>query len=150
LHGASASFGGFTLLELIVVIAIIATLAAVVGPQIFQNVGDAKASAARSQIEMFGIALESYRMDNDNYPATEQGLAALRVTPLTGEPARNWRGPYLRRAVPIDPWGRSYVYLSPGIENPGQYDLFSLGRDGRVGGIGEDADVTSWGGSPRR
>ena len=141
---------GFTLLELIVVIAIIATLISVVGPQVFRNVGDARINAARSQIEMFGIALESYRMDNGVYPATEQGLAALRTLPAAGERPGNWRGPYLRRAIPLDPWGRAYVYTSPGTENPEQFDLLTLGRDGKVGGNGEDADITSWGESPRR
>ncbi|MGH3054660.1 MAG: type II secretion system major pseudopilin GspG, partial [Gaiellaceae bacterium] len=85
---------GFTLIELLVVIAIIATLAAVVAPQVFRNVGDAKASAAKSQIEIFALALDSYRLDNDVYPSTEQGLASLRTAPTTGELPRNWRGPY--------------------------------------------------------
>ena len=128
-------------------LAIIATLAAVVGPQVFRNVGDAKINAARSQIEMFGIALESYRLDNGIYPSTEQGLAALRVVPAVGEVPTNWRGPYLRRAVPLDPWGRDYIYLAPGRENPEQFDISSRGRDGKEGGTGEDADITSWGGN---
>ena len=136
----------FTLIELLVVIAIIATLAAVVAPQVFRNVGDAKASAAKSQIEIFALALDAYRLDNDQYPSSDQGLAALRVTPTTGDLPRNWRGPYLRKTVPLDPWGRPYVYLAPGKVNAGTYDLYSLGRDGKVGGDGEDADVTSWGG----
>jgi general secretion pathway protein G len=140
---------GFTLLELIVVIAIIATLVAVVAPQVFNNVGDAKISAARSQIEMFALGLESYRIDNNVYPSTAQGLAALREMPTQGEPVTNWRGPYLRRTVPLDPWGRPYAYVSPGEQNPGQYDLYTLGRDGNVGGTGEDADITSWGDPPR-
>jgi general secretion pathway protein G len=144
------SRSGFTLIELLVVIAIIATLAAVVAPAVFRNVGDAKADAAKSQIELFALALDSYRLDNDGYPTTEQGLAALRTMPTAGEPPRNWRGPYLKRVVPPDPWGRPYVYASPGGENPTAYDLYSLGRDGRVGGEGEDADVTSWGGEVRR
>ncbi len=139
--------GGFTLIELLVVIAIIATLAAVVAPQIFRNVGDAKASAAKSQIEIFALALDSYRLDNDNYPTSDQGLGALRTAPTTGELPRNWRGPYLRKTVPLDPWGRPYVFVSPGHENPGSYDLYSLGRDGKAGGEGEDADITSWGGA---
>jgi len=136
---------GFTLIELLVVIAIIATLAAVVAPQIFRNVGDAKASAAKSQIEIFGLALDSYRLDNDAYPSSDQGLAALRTQPMIGDLPRNWRGPYLRKTVPFDPWGRPYLFVSPGKENPASYDLFSLGRDGKIGGEGEDADITSWG-----
>ena len=91
---------GFTLIELLVVIAIIATLAAVVAPSIFRNVGDAKVSAAKSQIELLALALNSYRLDNDVFPSTDQGLEALRTPPTTGEPARNWRGPYLSRVVP--------------------------------------------------
>jgi len=138
---------GFTLIELLVVIAIIATLAAVVAPQVFRNVGDAKASAAKSQIEIFALALDSYRVDNDTYPSTDQGLAALRTMPTTGDVPRNWRGPYLRKTVPLDPWGRPYVYVAPGRENAQSYDLYSLGRDGKVGGDGEDADITSWGGA---
>ena len=143
---------GFTLLELLVVIAIIATLAAVVAPSVFRNVGDAKTSAARSQIEIFSLALNSYRLDNDGFPTTDQGLEALRTMPPTGAdglPPRNWRGPYLSRLVPLDPWGRAYVYVSPGRENASSFDLYSLGRDGREGGEGEDADVTSWGGAAR-
>ncbi len=141
------SLAGFTLLELLVVIAIIATLAAVVAPAVFRNVGDAKVNAAKSQIEIFGLALDQYRIDNDTYPGTGQGLAALRTMPVTGELPRNWRGPYLRRTVPPDPWGRPWLYVSPGVENPTSYDLWTLGRDGKTGGEGEDADLTSWGGA---
>lgn len=137
---------GFTLIELLVTIAIIAVLAAVVAPSIFRNVGDAKTSAAKSQLELFAMALDAYRLDNDAYPSSEQGLAALRTPPTLGDPPRNWRGPYLRRTVPLDPWGRSYVYVAPGRANPTSYDLYSLGRDGKVGGEGEDADLTSWDG----
>ena len=141
---------GFTLIELIVVIAIIATLASVVGPSLFGNVGDAKVNAARSQLQIFALALDSYRLDNDQYPSTDQGLSALRALPLSGEPPKNWRGPYLRQGVPLDPWGRAYLFASPGIANPAGYDLYTLGRDGRVGGEGEDADVTSWNGPVRQ
>jgi general secretion pathway protein G len=136
---------GFTLIEMLVIIAIIAVLAAVVAPEVFKNVGDANASAAKQQIEIFSTALDSYRLDNHAYPTTEQGLAALRTEPTVGEKPRNWRGPYVRRAVPSDPWGNTYVYVSPGRANPQGFDLYSLGRDGREGGEGEDADVTSWG-----
>jgi general secretion pathway protein G len=137
---------GFTLIELLVVIAIIATLAAVVAPAVFRNVGDAKVQAAKSQLEIFALALDSYRLDTDTYPTSEQGLAALRTQPTAGEPPRNWRGPYLRKEVPLDPWGRPYMYVAPGRANPTSYDLYSLGRDGKIGGEGEDADLTSWGG----
>lgn len=137
---------GFTLLELLVVLAIIATLVAVVAPSLFHNVGDAKVAAAKSQVEIFELALDAYRIDNDRYPSTEQGLAALRQKPVTGDSARNWRGPYLRKDVPLDPWGHAYTYRSPGTANQTSYDLFSLGRDGQIGGGGEDSDITSWGG----
>lgn len=138
---------GFTLLELIIVIAIIAVLAAIVAPAVFRNVGDAKNAAAKSQIEMLSTALAAYRLDNDMYPVPEQGLAALRQLPVAGEAPRNWRGPYLSQDVPLDPWGRPYVFVSPGKVNPTSFDLYSLGRDGKAGGTDEDADITSWGGS---
>jgi general secretion pathway protein G len=138
---------GFTLLELLVVIAIIATLAAVVAPAVFRNVGDAKITAAKSQIETFAIALNSYRLDSDAYPSSDQGLEALRTMPASGDVPRNWKGPYLSRVVPLDPWGRPYLYVSPGRANPTSFDVYTLGRDGKQGGEGEDADVTSWGGA---
>ena len=135
---------GFTLIEILVVITVIAILAGLVTPMVFRNVGGAKVSAARAQIEIFGLALDSYRLDNDYYPSTTQGLAALQIAPA-GEPAaRNWRGPYLKKGVPSDPWGQPYHYESPGTVNPQSYDLLSYGRDGKPGGAGEDADMTSW------
>jgi general secretion pathway protein G len=135
---------GFTLIEILVVIAVIAILASVVTPLVFRNVGDAKVSAARAQIEIFATALDTYRLDNDYYPSTAQGLAALRSLP-TGLPAPlNWRGPYLRKDPPLDPWSKPYNYVSPGRVNAESYDVLSLGRDGQAGGIGEDADITSW------
>lgn len=140
---------GFTLLELLVVIAIIAALAAVVAPSIFRNVGDAKVASAKSQLDIFSLALNQYRLDNDAFPTTRQGLQALREMPGAddnGELPRNWRGPYLSRAIPLDPWGRPYVYLSPGQVNSQSFDLYTLGRDGKPGGTGEDADLTSWSG----
>jgi general secretion pathway protein G len=117
-----------------------------VAPSIFRNVGDAKVSAAHSQIDVFVLALNSYRLDNDAFPTAEQGLEVLRTPPAGGSAAPNWRGPYLTRVIPSDPWGRPYVFTSPGRENPTSFDLYSLGRDGQVGGTGEDADITSWGG----
>ena len=135
----SRSTKGFTLIEMLVVITVIAILAGLVGPMVFRNVGDAKVTAAKAQLELLSLALEQYRLDNDYTPSTVQGLEALR-TPPQGEPQpRNWRGPYLRKPVPLDPWGHPYVYRSPGEHNP--YDLFSLGRDGHEGGTGEDADI---------
>jgi general secretion pathway protein G len=135
---------GFTLLEILVVITVIAILAALVSPQVFRNVGDAKASAAKAQIEILTLALDAYRLDNDTYPTTAQGLEALVRQPEVAPLPRNWRGPYLRRGVPTDPWGRAYVYRSPGVQDTLGFDLASQGRDGVDGGGGEDADLTSW------
>lgn len=140
---------GFTLIEILVVITVIAILASLVTPMVFRNVGDAKVAAARAQVEIFGLALETYRLDNDYYPSTAQGLEALRTLPAGTPQARNWRGPYLKKPVPLDPYGRPYVYRSPGTVNPDSYDLVSLGRDGVSGGSGEDADITSWDGPAR-
>lgn len=141
---ALARRAGFTLIEILVVIAVIAILASLVSPMVFRNVGDAKQAAARAQIEIFGLALDAYRLDNDRYPSSEQGLEALRNTPRLDPEPPNWRGPYLRKGIPLDPWGRAYLYVSPGEANPESYDLYTLGRDGEPGGEGEDADVTSW------
>jgi general secretion pathway protein G len=135
---------GFTLIEMIVVIAVIAVLAAVVSPMVFRNVGDARLAATAAQIEILSLSLDAYRLDNDYYPSSDQGLSALTAKPQREPAARNWRGPYLRKGVPMDGWGRPFVYLSPGEANPGAFDLFSLGRDGRPGGSGEDSDLTSW------
>lgn len=141
-----AARAGFTLIELLVTIAIIATLAAIVAPALFGNVGEARINSAKSQIQILALALDAYRLDNDAFPTTDQGLEALRTLPASGDPPANWKGPYLRQLVPIDPWGRPYVYTSPGIVNPNGYDLYTLGKDGKPGGDGEDADVTSWNG----
>ena len=132
---------GFTLIELLVVIVVIAILAGLVGPMVFRNVGDAKVTAAKAQLELFGLALDQYRLDNDYYPSTTQGLEALRAMPQGETGVRNWRGPYLKKAIPLDPWGRPYIYKSPGDKNPNGYDLLTYGRDGRPGGDGEDADL---------
>jgi len=132
---------GFTLIEMLVVIVVIAILAGLVGPMVFQNVGDAKVSAAKAQLELFGLALDQYRLDNDYYPSTAQGLEALRTQPSGDPVARNWRGPYLKKPVPLDPWGRAYIYKSPGDSSKTGYDLLTYGRDGKVGGTGEDGDI---------
>src|SRR5437762_9171399 len=131
--------GGFTLIEILVVIVVIAILATLVAPNVFQHVGAAKSATAKSQIEMLGAALDAYRLDNGSYPNTQQGLDALWTRPTIDPPA-NWRGPYLRKPVPIDPWGRAYLYAFPGTQNPTGYDLISYGQDGKPGGTGEDAD----------
>ena len=140
---------GFTLIELLVTIAIIATLAAIVAPSLFGNIGEARRGTAKSQIQILSLALDAYRLDNDSFPTTEQGLEALRSVPAA-DPPPNWKGPYLRQLVPLDPWGRAYVYASPGLSNPNAYDLYTLGKDGKPGGDGEDADITSWAGPVRQ
>ena len=134
---------GFTLIEILVVIVVIGILATLVAPEIFKNVGAAKSATARSQIEMLGSALDSYRLENSAYPTTQQGLSALWEKPTVDPPA-NWHGPYLRKPVPLDPWGVAYVYLFPGQANLRGYDLLSYGADKKPGGEGEDADITSW------
>jgi general secretion pathway protein G len=141
---------GFTLIELLVTIAIIATLAAIVAPSLFGNIGDARRGTAKSQVQILSLALDAYRLDNESFPTTEQGLESLRSVPIAGDSPPNWKGPYLRQIVPLDPWGRPYVYVSPGVSNPNSYDLYSLGKDGKAGGDGEDADITSWNGPVRQ
>jgi general secretion pathway protein G len=132
---------GFTLIELLVVILVIGLLAGLVAPQIVGRVSEARVTAAKAQLELFDIALESYRLDNGRAPTTEQGLAALRDRPTRGPAPMHWQGPYLKKPVPLDPWGNAYVYQAPGTRNPSGYDLVSLGRDGKPGGTGEDADL---------
>ena len=127
---------GFTLLELLVVIVIIGLLAGYVAPRYFGQVGKSEVQVARAQLDSLEKALDQYRLDNRHYPSAEQGLDAL-VNKPQGETA--WAGPYLKKALPNDPWGHAYVYRVPGSR--GEYDLFSLGRDGKPGGSGEDADI---------
>lgn len=125
---------------MIVVIAILATL---VAPNVFRHVGSAKDATAKSQIEMLGAALDAYRLDVGRYPTSAEGLDALWQAPASA-PAGQWRGPYLKKAVPLDPWQHAYIYRSPGTESRTGYDLLSLGADGAPGGSGDDADLTSW------
>ena len=127
---------GFTLLELLVVVAIIALLAAYVGPKYFSQVGKSEVQVARAQIESLEKALDQFRLDMRRYPSAEEGLEALVAKPTNGT---QWSGPYLKKAVPVDPWGHAYVYRLPGQK--GEFDLFSYGRDGKPGGAGEDADI---------
>jgi general secretion pathway protein G len=134
----------FTLIEILVVIVVIAVLAALVAPNVFRHVGSAQDAAARSQIEMLGAALDAYRLDNGRYPTTVQGLDALWRQPTMDPRPTKWTGPYLRKEVPLDPWGRPYVYRAPGEVNPWGYDLLSYGADGKLGGEGEAGDITSW------
>jgi general secretion pathway protein G len=141
---ARRSRSGFTLIEILVVIVVLALLAALVAPNVFRHVGTAKDAAARSQIEMLGAALDAYRLDNGRYPSGEQGLSALWELPTAEPRPTNWRGPYLRKAVPNDPWGKPYLYLSPGERSPQGYDLFTFGADGQEGGEDENADIGNW------
>ncbi len=129
----------FTLLELLVVVAIIGLLAGYVGPKYFGQLGKAEVKAARAQLDSLEKALDQYRLDVGRYPTTEQGLNSL-VTQPGG--VTKWTGPYLKKDVPPDPWSRPYGYKSPGEH--GEFDLFSYGRDGTPGGTGEDADITNW------
>lgn len=132
---------GFTLIELIVVIVVLGLLAGLVAPQIFGRVSEAKTVTARTQMELLSAALDGYRLDNGGYPSTAQGLSALAERPGTAPVPTSWRGPYLRKAMPLDPWGRAYIYAAPGQRNPSGFDLSSLGRDGIAGGADEDADI---------
>jgi general secretion pathway protein G len=144
LERRGSSRRGFTLIEILVVITVIGLLAALVGPRILGRVSEAKSATGKAQLEMLSVALDNYRLDNGSYPTTEQGLAALQEKPTRDPAPLNWRGPYLKRNIPADPWGRPYVYRSPGEHDPGGNDLSSLGKDGQPGGQGEDADITSW------
>ena len=130
---------GFTLLELLVVMVIIGLLAGYVGPKYFAQIGKSEVKAAKAQIDALGKALDQYRLDTGHYPGTEQGLNALITKPANEV---KWDGPYLVKAVPLDPWGRPYIYKNPGEH--GDYDLLSYGKDGQPGGSGENADITNW------
>jgi len=131
---------GFTLLELLVVMVIIGLLAGFVAPRYFAQVGKSQVKVARAQIDALDKALDQFRLDLGRYPTSEEGLQALVARP-NGE--QSWSGPYLKKGVPADPWGRAYLYQQPGTHG-GDFDLQSYGKDGRQGGSGEDADVTNW------
>jgi general secretion pathway protein G len=130
---------GFTLLELLVVMVIIGLLAGYVGPKYFSQIGKSEIKAARAQIDGFEKALDQYRLDTGHYPDSTQGLAVLVARPAN-EP--KWAGPYLKKAVPLDPWGNPYIYKQPG--DHGDFDLLSYGKDGKPGGSDEAADITNW------
>ena len=132
-------FQGFTLLELLVVMVIIGLLAGYVGPKYFDQIGKSETKTAWAQINALGKALDQYRIDTGRYPTSEQGLSALTQMPAD-EP--KWAGPYLLKKVPVDPWGRPYLYKSPG--DNGEYDLYSLGKDGQLGGTKDARDIVSW------
>jgi general secretion pathway protein G len=134
-----ASQRGFTLLELLVVMVIIGLLAGFVAPRYFGQIGKSEIKIARAQIDALEKALDQYRLDTGRYPSTEQGLRALVARP---NEESKWAGPYLRKDVPADPWGRPYVYRFPGER--AEFELVSLGRDGQPGGSGEDQDIVNW------
>jgi general secretion pathway protein G len=128
--------GGFTLLELLVVLVILGLLVGYVAPRYFSQVGKSEVKVARAQMKALEDALDQYRLDVGHYPNSQQGLAALNEAPA-GE--ARWHGPYLRKSLPNDPWGHAYQYAAPGRN--GDYDMWSFGRDGKPGGSGEDSDI---------
>ncbi len=131
---------GFTLIEIMVVVIILGILTAIVAPNIIGRVGDAQVTAAKQTIRSIEGALRMYRLDNFNYPNTEQGIEALSKKPV-GQNSRNWKGPYLDR-IPEDPWGNKYLYTYLGLN--GEFDVYTYGRDGQPGGDGDDADIGNW------
>lgn len=133
---------GFTLIEIMVVVVILGILAALVVPQIMSRPDQAKVTVAMGDIKAVSAALDLYRLDNQTYPSTQQGLEALVQKPSGNPPAKNWnRDGYLKR-LPVDPWGNVYQYLAPGTK--GAFDLYSLGADGKQGGHDLDADIGNW------
>lgn len=130
---------GFTLLELLVVLVILGLLAGYVAPKYFSQIGKSEVKTARAQVIALEKALDQYRIDTGHYPSNEQGLAALNAKPAN-EP--RWEGPYLRKAVPNDPWGKPYQYRLPGERS--EVDIYSFGRDGAVGGGDDGADIGNW------
>jgi general secretion pathway protein G len=127
---------GFTLLELLVVVAIIGLLAAYVGPRYFNQIGKSETAVAKAQMDAFSKALDQYRLDIGRYPNSEQGLAALMAAP---DGNKKWNGPYLSMDIPLDPWGRAYLYRSPAQKR--EYEIVSYGKDGVPGGSGDDTDL---------
>ncbi len=134
---------GFTLIELMIVLFILGLLAALVAPRLMGRVGKAKQKTAQAQIQLLSTALDLFHLDVGRYPTTEEGLKVLKEKPNN---VPGWGGPYLDKAIPNDPWGRPYIYKSPGEHGP--YDLSSLGADGAPGGDGENQDITNWQSSP--
>ena len=132
--------GGFTLIEIMVVLVIIGVLAALIAPNVLDRAADARVTAARTDVNNLMQALKLYKLDNQRYPSAEQGLDALVRRPEVGAVPPNWK-PYLDK-LPADPWGRAYQYLNPGLK--GEIDVFSFGADGQPGGEGQNADIGSW------
>ena len=133
---------GFTLIEVMVVVVILGILAALIVPKIMSRPDEARAIAAKQDVAALAQALKLYRLDNRRYPSTEQGLQALVAKPAQAPVPDNWKsGGYLER-LPLDPWGKPYQYLNPGLR--GEIDIFSFGADGQAGGEGSDADIGNW------
>ena len=132
---------GFTLIELMVVLVIIGVLAALIVPNVLDRTDDARATAARTDINVLMQALKIYKLDNQRFPTADQGLAALVNRPTTPPEPMNWRRPYVEK-LPNDPWGRPYIFLNPGVK--GEVDVMSFGADGQSGGEGKNADIGSW------
>lgn len=131
---------GFTLLELLVVLVIIGLLAGIVGPRLFKNVGKSEITTAKAQIDALSKAVDTFRLDTGRFPTSQEGLSVLNTRPAN---TPNWNGPYLKKAVPPDPWGQPYYYRAPGEHNP-DYDLYSYGPDKAPGGDGDNADLGNW------
>jgi len=130
---------GFTLLELLVVVLIIGLLTGIVGPRLMGQIGRSEVTAAKAQIDSLDKAVQAYRLDMGQYPSNDQGLRALMTAP--GADTR-WRGPYMKGAIPNDPWGMPYQYRAPG-SNGRDYDIMSMGHDKTTGGTGDDADLSN-------
>lgn len=144
-HCTNKTQRGFTLIEIMVVVVIITVLGAIVVPQFMSRPDQAKVTAAKTDIQAISTSLEIYRLDNVSYPSTQQGLEALVTRPLGAPEPRNWSAEGYLKGLPIDPWGKPYQYLNPGVHSPdGGYDLFSLGSDGQPGGDGHAADIGNW------
>lgn len=141
-HAARKGQQAFTMIELLIIMIILGLLVSLVGPKLIQKVDTSKVKTARTQISMLETGLDAYRLDLGRYPSSAEGLKAL----VEKSESPRWEGPYLRKGVPLDPWGREYQYRSPGEH--GSFDLFSLGADGATGGEGENADVVNWESNP--
>jgi len=135
---------GFTLIELLIVITILGILATIVGTRVIHQPDKARVAKAKMEIQILSQALQQYAIDNGTYPTTEQGLQALWRKPTIPPEPPNWNGPYIDKPIFKDPWGNPYIYRYPGTHEGYDFDLYSLGKDGKEGGTGYDADITNW------